>query len=322
VSERVLARHRASNRATTPLTTLGNGLGLAFGGRAEAFGRSGAVIAVSSGLVATMGLPAQAMPRPVSDTGFQTASLPLVPITDGLAPAAGSAQQVLTLAEPVTAEPASAHDSLVLNPDVQGWARQPLTAPSTARLSFDAGSVTVPGSRSAGTGSAHAGAGHTSRAVNRAATSATSSSSKSSTGSPASKASPSKAATGKASSAQPVAARASGSAVLAIAARYVGIAYRYGGTTPAGFDCSGFVQYVYRQLGVSVPRTTYTQLAATTRIARSQARPGDLVFFLSGGSPYHVGIYAGGDLMYDSPRTGESISLRSIWSSNVVFTRV
>jgi cell wall-associated NlpC family hydrolase len=115
---------------------------------------------------------------------------------------------------------------------------------------------------------------------------------------------------------------ARGSSALALAARYVGIPYVYGGTTPSGFDCSGFTQYVFNLLGFSLPRTVDEQLSATTRISRSQAVAGDLVFILSGGVTTHVGIYAGGNLMYDSPRTGESISLRSIWTSNVLFGRV
>ncbi|MFI7589882.1 C40 family peptidase [Spongisporangium articulatum] len=117
-------------------------------------------------------------------------------------------------------------------------------------------------------------------------------------------------------------AAVNGSAVLAIAARYVGTPYLYGGTTPNGFDCSGYTGYVYRQLGVSLPRTADQQLNATRQISRADARPGDLVFFVSGGRAYHNGIYAGGNLMYDSPRSGKSVSKRDIWSADVVFTRV
>lgn len=117
-------------------------------------------------------------------------------------------------------------------------------------------------------------------------------------------------------------AAVNGSAVLAIAARYVGTPYLYGGTTPNGFDCSGYTGYVYRQLGVTLPRTANEQLNATRQISRADAQPGDLLFFVSGGQAYHNGIYAGGNLMYDSPRSGKSVSKREIWSANVVFTRV
>ncbi|MBC7640179.1 MAG: C40 family peptidase [Rhodoferax sp.] len=108
-----------------------------------------------------------------------------------------------------------------------------------------------------------------------------------------------------------------GAAVMAIAARYAGTAYRYGGTTPTGFDCSGFTSYVLRQVGIDLPRTSDSQRAATARISRSEAVPGDLVFM-----PGHVGIYAGDGMMWDSPRTGEVVSRRSIYSSSATYGRV
>ncbi|MGL5828039.1 MAG: C40 family peptidase [Angustibacter sp.] len=121
---------------------------------------------------------------------------------------------------------------------------------------------------------------------------------------------------------EPIAAGAPGSAefgaaVLKIAARYEGISYVYGGTTPRGFDCSGYVRYVFNQVGISLPRTSGAQIAATTRVSSSEARPGDLVYF-----PGHIGIYAGGGMMWDSPRTGRAIAKRAIYSSNVTYGRV
>ena len=106
--------------------------------------------------------------------------------------------------------------------------------------------------------------------------------------------------------------------VLGIAAQYEGLMYSYGGTSPStGFDCSGFTQYVFGKVGISLPRTADAQRAATTRVSNPQ--PGDLVFF---GSPaYHVGIYAGNGMMWDSPRSGKAVALRSIWSSSVTYGR-
>jgi cell wall-associated NlpC family hydrolase len=106
--------------------------------------------------------------------------------------------------------------------------------------------------------------------------------------------------------------------VLGIAAQYEGLMYSYGGTSPStGFDCSGFTQFVFGRVGISLPRTAEAQRQATSRVSNPQ--PGDLVFF---GSPaYHVGIYAGNGMMWDSPRSGKAVALRSIWSSSVTYGR-
>jgi cell wall-associated NlpC family hydrolase len=115
---------------------------------------------------------------------------------------------------------------------------------------------------------------------------------------------------------------ARGSSVLAIASRYLGVKYRYGGTSPIGWDCAGAMMYIYRQLGVNLPRTANQQMQASQPVARSEARPGDLVFMVSGGAAYHVGSYAGGNKFWDAGRTGRSFGKREIFSSNVVFGRV
>jgi len=108
-----------------------------------------------------------------------------------------------------------------------------------------------------------------------------------------------------------------GNAVLEIAAKYVGVPYRSGGTSPKGFDCSGFTQYVYGKLGIKLPRTTGAQKNAGTVVSRKDAKPGDLIW-----SPGHVGIYAGDNMQIDAPRPGKTIQFRSIWQSNPVFIRI
>ncbi|MDQ0372097.1 cell wall-associated NlpC family hydrolase [Cellulomonas humilata] len=109
----------------------------------------------------------------------------------------------------------------------------------------------------------------------------------------------------------------SGNAVLEIAARYVGTPYLSGGTTPDGFDCSGFTSYVYAQLGITLPRTSSGQKAAGTIVSRADAQPGDLIW-----SPGHISIYAGGNEQIDSPRPGTTIQFRAIWQSAPVFIRI
>ncbi|MEP7193689.1 MAG: C40 family peptidase [Actinomycetota bacterium] len=109
----------------------------------------------------------------------------------------------------------------------------------------------------------------------------------------------------------------SSSGVLGVAASLAGIYYIYGGTTTAGFDCSGFTQFVFAKVGISLPRTAEQQRQAVQPV--TDPRPGDLVFF---GSPaHHVGIYAGNGMMWDSPQTGSAIALRAIWSSSPSYGR-
>jgi len=106
--------------------------------------------------------------------------------------------------------------------------------------------------------------------------------------------------------------------VVAVAKQYVGVPYVYGGASPAGFDCSGFTQYVYAQFGIALPHSSSRQASGGTAIAASAALPGDLVILDGGG---HVGIYLGGNMMIDAPRAGETVQVRAIYSSSHWFVR-
>jgi cell wall-associated NlpC family hydrolase len=106
--------------------------------------------------------------------------------------------------------------------------------------------------------------------------------------------------------------------VVAVAKQYVGVPYVYGGASPAGFDCSGFTQYVYAQFGIALPHSSSRQGSGGTAIAASAALPGDLLLMDGGG---HVGIYLGGNMMIDAPRAGENVEVRAIYTSNHWFVR-
>jgi cell wall-associated NlpC family hydrolase len=109
--------------------------------------------------------------------------------------------------------------------------------------------------------------------------------------------------------------------VVAIALQYLGVPYVWGGSTPNGFDCSGFTSFVYAQVGVSLPHNAAAQFGYGVAVSRDQLEPGDLVFFDGLG---HVGIYIGNDEFVHAPHTGDvvKISAMSGWyDSNYVGAR-
>jgi cell wall-associated NlpC family hydrolase len=105
---------------------------------------------------------------------------------------------------------------------------------------------------------------------------------------------------------------ANGSAAVAIAMRYLGVPYVWGGESPSGFDCSGLIVYVYRQLGVELPHHAATMYAYGTYVSRDQLQPGDLVFFDGLG---HMGMYVGGGNFIHAPHTGDVVKISSLSDS-------
>jgi cell wall-associated NlpC family hydrolase len=101
----------------------------------------------------------------------------------------------------------------------------------------------------------------------------------------------------------------SGQRVVAIAKKHVGAPYRWGGSSPSGFDCSGFVRYVYAQVGVELPHNAAQQYQLGTPVARDQLEPGDLVFF---DRLRHNGIYVGGGRFIHSRQTGKRVAIAGL----------
>lgn len=260
MSTRTTGRHRAPSRATFPQQSR---QALAqVTGNAGAVAKTSAVIAVSGGLVASLGMQANAAPPQALPHGATATS-------------AAAASNV----------PAA----LVRGSYGQG----PVATTTFGQIGFTAKAAPKP------------------RVVERVSRSSTRRALSDGDFSSAELSAPAPVKAGAPGSAE------FGATVLAIAARYAGVPYVYGGTSPAGFDCSGYTSYVYAQVGIKLPRTSSEQRAATRRISRSEAVPGDLVFM-----PGHVGIYAGGGMMWDAPSSGGYVSKRPIYSSSATYGRV
>lgn len=98
--------------------------------------------------------------------------------------------------------------------------------------------------------------------------------------------------------------------LVKIGEKYVGIPYVYGGTTPKGFDCSGLLQYMFREVGITIPRTSEEQAKAGIPITRAELSPGDLIFSnWRDGPNSHVAMYVGGGKLLEAPRTGLNVRI-------------
>ncbi|MZE76843.1 C40 family peptidase [Streptomyces xinghaiensis] len=124
---------------------------------------------------------------------------------------------------------------------------------------------------------------------------------------------------GAASEAQAATAR---SKALSVAAAQKGDPYKYGAAGPHRFDCSGLTLYSYKKAGKKLPRTAQAQYNKTSRVSAAKRAKGDLVFFHSGGSVYHVGVYAGSGKVWHSPKAGSVVKLEKIWTKSVRYGRV
>ena len=110
-----------------------------------------------------------------------------------------------------------------------------------------------------------------------------------------------------------------GATILKVAASYVGTPYVFGGSTPRGFDCSGYTAFVFAQFGIAMPHSVHGQARMGILIKPEDALPGDLVIM---NDLSHDGIYAGNGNFYHAPRPGDTVKLAPIFTSNVHFVRL
>jgi cell wall-associated NlpC family hydrolase len=297
VSKSTTRRHRADLPVSTPLTGITETLASALATPVSAASKGGVVVAVSSGLVAGVALPGSAALQPANrEAKTPTASIPLLGAADAATVTATGAISAAS-----TSKVAFEHDTF-----------SAVVKHAPARTSAAGASQQVSRiSRSLARAAYQAHVKASAPRVQPHSTARTASTPSRSTARVSRSSAPAR-------TSVPVAH----SSVVAIASRYLGVPYVYGGSSPRGFDCSGFTMYVYGLLGKHLPRTAAQQYSAATRISRSSARPGDLVFFFTGGIVTHVGIYTGGNMMIAAPHTGDVVKRQEIYSANVAFGRV
>ena len=256
--------------------------------------RVSGVFAIGGGLVASAGFAQSA----------QAAGGAQAPTVSVSQVAANHTTQVATAPAAVS----QINDAVTANTRISAVRAKTYTAPVTPSSAADSSDATSSTPASSARRSATEPAG-TSPSAQRTAARDTSSRDTSSRAISSRVAPPRKASAEPAAPQQNVPAATGG--VIGIAKQYIGVPYVYGGSTPSGFDCSGFTGYVFAKMGVKLPRTARAQQAAVAKVSNPQ--PGDLVFF---GSPaHHIGIYLGNGMMIAAPKPGDRVKIQPVYGS-------
>ena len=280
MTSRNLARHRKAARPLTPLSDAAPAL------------RRGLVVAASSGLALTM------ITSAANAAGGNTQSLERSAGALGIGPATAKAEALITQNTPIEVDA-----DVVADADAPATSEVATEAPgpSEEELAAQAAAEQAQAEQAAAEqAAAEQAAAEQAQAEQAAAEQAqaapavsTEDEAAESTAVPASSAVP----------------QGVGSDAVAIGSNYLGTPYAWGGGAPGGFDCSGFVSYVYAQMGISLPHQSGDILNSGTVISASEARPGDILWW-----PGHVGIYAGdGQVLHSTP--GPGVSITNIWGS-------
>lgn len=270
MTSRNLARHRKAARPLTPLSDATPAL------------RRGLVVAASSGLALTM------ITSAANAAGGNTQSLERSAGALSVSPAA-KAEALITQNAPieVDADVAADADTLAtseVTTEAPGPSEEELAAQAEAEAQAE---------QAAAEAQAQAEQAAAEQAESQAAPAVSTEDDAEPTAAPASSSVP----------------QGVGSDAVAIGSNYLGTPYAWGGGAPGGFDCSGFVSYVYAQMGISLPHQSGDILNSGTVISASEARPGDILWW-----PGHVGIYAGnGQVLHSTP--GPGVSITNIWGS-------
>lgn len=258
------ARHRAVSVSANPLEAISK----AVSSNAGTVGRQAAVVAAASGLVLTIGMPAQGAAPAVRET----TSIP-APGLDIERAALTTVNVAAAKDVKVTLDRASVSSKPAPEPEP---APEPAPAPQAERAAAPAASTQAAASQTQQSET---------QATSQSSSSASSSAQASTQSAPAEKAEPAPA---------PAPQSSSVGGVVGAAYAGVGVPYVYGGKTTSGWDCSGFVSWAYRQAGISIPSSTSAIRGSGLFVQTSNPKPGDLVFQNGGG---HVGIYVGNGQM-------------------------